>query len=149
MYHYNSEFIWALKHFKIIVHETQNFTGWFRNSTKLTNDSKSGTYRSRKSGKIPCVLLGRYLLLVPLTHWDLVRHKDLCVTNLTIIVADNGLSPGRRQNIIWTYAKILLTGPLGTEFSEVLVKIGSFSFKEMHLKMSSGNWRPFVSASMN
>ena len=29
-------------------------------------------------------------------------------SNLNIIVSDNGLSPGRRQAIIWTHAGILL-----------------------------------------
>ena len=35
-----------------------------------------------------------------LTHWGRVTHK--CVGKLTIIGSDNGLSPGRRQAIIWT-----------------------------------------------
>ena len=67
----------------------------------------------------------------------------ICVDNLTIIGSDNGLSPRRRQAIIWTNAGILLTEPLGTNFSELLIEIITFSFKKMHLKMSSGNWRPF------
>ena len=33
--------------------------------------------------------------------------------------SDNGLSPDRRQVIIWTNAGILLIGPLGTNFSEM------------------------------
>ena len=33
---------------------------------------------------------------------------------LSIIDSDNGLSPGRRQAIIWTNAGILLIEPLGT-----------------------------------
>ena len=33
-----------------------------------------------------------------LTHWGRVTH--ICVSNLTIIGSDNGLSPGRRQAII-------------------------------------------------
>ena len=37
-----------------------------------------------------------------LTHWGRVRH--ICVGNPTIIGSDNGLSPGRRQAIIWTNA---------------------------------------------
>ena len=65
-----------------------------------------------------------------------------------IIGSDNGLSPYGHQAIIWTNAGILLIGPLGTSFSEILIKIHAFSFKKMHLKMSSGKWRPFVSASM-
>ena len=65
------------------------------------------------------------------------------VSKLTIIGSDNGLAPGRRQTIIWTNDGILLTGPLGTNFSEILIGIQTFSFKKMHLKMSSAKWRPF------
>ena len=50
---------------------------------------------------------------------------------------DNGLSPGRRQAIIWTNAVILLIGPLATNFSEILIEIYTFSFKKPHLKTSS------------
>ena len=67
----------------------------------------------------------------------------ICVVKLTIIGSDNGLSPGRRQAIIWTNAGILLIGPLGTNFNEILIGIQTFSFKKMHLKMSSAKWRPF------
>ena len=61
----------------------------------------------------------------------------------TTIGSDNDLSPSRRQAIIWTTAGILLIGPLGTNLSEILSEIHTFSLKEMHLKMSSGKWRPF------
>ena len=67
----------------------------------------------------------------------------ICVGNLTIIGPDNGLSPGRRQAIIWTNAEILLIGLWATNFSEILISIQAFSFKKMHLKMSSAKWRPF------
>ena len=76
-----------------------------------------------------------------LTHWGRVTH--LCVSNQTIIGPDNGLSPGRRQAIIWTNYESLLIGPLGTNFSEILIQIHTFSFKKMHFKLSSGKWRPF------
>ena len=76
-----------------------------------------------------------------LTHWGRVTH--ICVSKLTIIGSDNGLSPGRRQAIIWTNAGILLIRTLGTNFSEILSAIHAFSFKKMHLKMSSAKWRPF------
>ena len=75
------------------------------------------------------------------THWGRVTH--ICVVKLTIIGSDNGLSPGRRQAIIWTNAGILLIGLLSTNFSEILIGIQTFSFKKMHLKMSSAKWRPF------
>ena len=67
----------------------------------------------------------------------------ICVGKLTNIGSDNGLSPGRRQAIIWTNAGISLIGPLGTNFSEILIGIQTFSFKKMHLEMSSAKWRPF------
>ena len=85
--------------------------------------------------------------LIQLTHWGRATH--ICVGKLTIIGSDNGLSPGRRQAIIWTIAGILLIGPLWTNYSEILIGIQSSSFKKMHLKMSSAKWRPFVSASMS
>ena len=76
-----------------------------------------------------------------LTHWGRVTH--ICVVKLTIIHSDNGLSPGRRQAIIWTNAGIVLIGPLVKNFSEIVIGIQTFSFKKMHLKMSSAKWRPF------
>ena len=54
---------------------------------------------------------------------------QIFVSNLTIIRSDNGLSPGRRQAIIWTNAGILLIGPLGTNFSEIMIDIHTFPFK--------------------
>ena len=56
-----------------------------------------------------------------LTHWG--RMTYICVSKQTIIGSDNGLSPGRRQAIIWTNAGILLMGTLGTNFSEILILI--------------------------
>ena len=81
------------------------------------------------------------MVIITLTHWGRVTH--ICVGELTIICSDNGLSPGRRQAIIWTNAGILLIVPLGTNFSEISIGIQTFSFKKLHLKMSSAKWRPF------
>ena len=67
----------------------------------------------------------------------------ICVSIPSIIGSDNGLSPGRHQAIIWTNAGIWLIGPLGTNFSEILIEIYIFSFKKSHLKLSLGNWRQF------
>ena len=75
-----------------------------------------------------------------LTLSDWVTH--ICISKITTVGSDNGLAPGRRQTIIWTNDGILLIGPLGTNFSEFLIGIQTFSFKKMHLKMSS-KWRPF------
>ena len=76
-----------------------------------------------------------------LTHWGRVTH--ICVGKLTIIGSDNGLSPDRHQAIIWTNDGILLIGPVGTNFSEILIEILTFSFKKMRLKVSSVKRRPF------
>ena len=78
---------------------------------------------------------------IHLTHWGWVTH--ICVSELTVIGSDNGLSPGRRQAIIWTNAGILLIRTIGTNFSEILGKIHSFSFSKMYLKMASAKWRLF------
>ena len=67
----------------------------------------------------------------------------ICNSKLTIIGSDNGLSSDRRHAIFLTNAGILLFGPLGTNISETLIEIHTFLFKKMHLKMSSGKWRPF------
>ena len=53
------------------------------------------------------------------------------------IGSDNGLSPGRRQPIIWTSAGLLAIGLLETNFSEIWIGILPFSFKKIHLYMSS------------
>ena len=77
----------------------------------------------------------------------------ICIGNLTIIGSDNGLSPGQRQANIWTNDGIPLIVPWGTNFSEILIEIHTFSFKKMHLKMSSGklmaslSWPQCVNAS--
>ena len=76
-----------------------------------------------------------------LSHWGRVTH--ICVSKLNITGSDNGLSPGRRQAIIWTSAGILLIAPLGTNFSEIAIGIQTFSFTKRHLKMASAKWRPF------
>ena len=84
---------------------------------------------------------GQLLPQADLTIWGRVTH--ICVSKLTIIGSDNGLLPSRRQAIIWTNAWILLIRPSGTNFSEILNEIDVFSFKKMHLKMSSAKCRPF------
>ena len=76
-----------------------------------------------------------------LTHWGRVTH--ICVSKLIIIGSDNGLSPGRRQAIIWTNDGILLIRTFRTHFSEIVSEIHTSSFKKLHFKMSSGKWRPY------
>ena len=68
-----------------------------------------------------------------LTHWGQVMHT--WVSKLTIIGSDNGLALARHQAIIWTIAGILLFGPVGTNFSEILLEIYTFLFKKMYSEM--------------
>ena len=88
---------------------------------------------------IGCLMIYSYNGLLCLkfciTHWGRMTH--ICVGKLTIIGSDNGLSPGRRQAIIWKNAGILLIGTLITNFSEISIEIQTFSLKKMRLKMSS------------
>ena len=108
-------------------------------------------YRTKYTRKNRTYFCGFHFLLwikVPLIQhepFNSLRPSDayIGVSNLTIISSDNGLSPGRRQAIIWTDAGILLIGPSRTNFSEILIGIQTFSFKKMHLKMSSAKCRPF------
>ena len=87
------------------------------------------------------------LILTPFMHARPLAHSGrvtrICVGNLIILGTDNGLSPDRRQAIIWTNAGRLLIGPLGTNFSEILIETYTFSFKKIHLKMLSAKWRLF------
>ena len=101
-----------------LKYRIEYFVGWPYESEYVTNTSW------------PCKL----------THWGRVTH--ICVRKLNSIDSDNGRSPGRRQAIIWTNAGILLIRTIGTNFSGILSEIHTFSFKKMHLKMSSGKWRP-------
>ena len=78
-----------------------------------------------------------------LTHCRRVMH--ICVSEIIIIGSHNGLSTGQSQAIIWTNAGILLNGPLGINFSGILLRVNIFSFKKMHLNLSSAKCRLFSS----
>ena len=63
----------------------------------------------------------------PMLGWMFVNKVFLSVNS----------SPGRRQAIIWTNAGILLIGPLGTNFSEIFIKIKIFSLTNFYLQVLS------------
>ena len=86
------------------------------------------------------------ILTISHSHFSLIHWgwpMRICISKLTIIGSDDCLSPGRCQAVIWTNAGILWIGPLGTNLSEILIEILTFSFKKMHLKISSVKWRRF------
>ena len=71
-----------------------------------------------------------------LTHWGRVTHR--CISKLNTIDSDNGLSPGRRQAIIWTNAGTLLIGPLGKNpLENVVVKLTAILSRPQCVKSAS------------
>ena len=64
-----------------------------------------------------------------------------------MIGSDNGLSPGRREAIIWTTAVMLSIGSLETNLSAILIDIHTFSLKKYIWKCRLQNVS-LVSASM-
>ena len=69
------------------------------------------------------------LKYITLPQWGRVTH--IFVSKLTIIGSDNGLSSGWHQAIIWINDGIMSIGPLGTNLSEIFIKIDAFSFKKI------------------
>ena len=61
----------------------------------------------------------------------------ICISKLIIIGSDNGLSPSRRQVIIWTSEGMLLIWQFDTKFNELLMEMDVFSFERMQLNMAS------------
>ena len=62
--------------------------------------------------------------------------------NWVSIDSGTGLSLVQHQTITQTYADLLSIGPLGKNFSEILIRIQNFSFMKMHLKISSAKRQP-------
>ena len=60
------------------------------------------------------------------------------------IGSDNGLLPIVYQTIVLTNAGLLSIGPLGTNFSEILIKIQNFSFTKRIWKYCPWNGSHFV-----
>ena len=91
----------------------------------------------------------------PLSEPMLVRlPMHICVTrpqwvnlyasvNWVIIISENGLSPVQHQAIVSTSTDVLSIGPLGTNFSEIQIKVQQFSYKTRNLKMSSAKHGQF------
>ena len=101
-----------------------------------------GTFDTRMFSNVKLFIRGTFAAFCPLRP-----TIHIYVSKLTITGSDYGLSPGRRQDIIWTNAGILLIGSLGTNFCEILCEINPLFFTKMkmHFKMSSAKWRPFLS----
>ena len=73
-----------------------------------------------------CVCARMYAVygLFDLTRWGRLTHMSQYTNHHWFRY--HGLSPGRRQAIIWTNAGILLVGPLGTNSSIIFVQENGF-----------------------
>ena len=76
------------------------------------------------------------------------RRKYASVNRISI-GSDNGLSQIRRQAIIWTDAGLSSIGPLGTKFSENLIKIQFFHLQKCIRKNSLRNGGHFVQGELS
>ena len=110
-----------------ILHEWNTETPHFQSKRVLVPELLTCSREDRLPNRL--IQITRIDRTLPiLTHWGRVTH--ICVGNLPIIGSDNGWSPCRRQDIIWTNAGLLLIVPLGTNFSEILFEILTFSLKK-------------------
>ena len=91
--------------------------------------------------------------MIPL-HWNKNNRDELKLissqcriyasVNRVSIGWDNGLSSIRHQAIISTNADLLSIGPMGTNFSDILIKIHNFSLKKCTWKFRLRNADHFV-----
>ena len=91
-----------------------------------------------------------FFMLTGTSYWtqNLIIKTHLppiaaCVSKWISIDSGNGLSPAQCQAITWTNAALLSIWPLGTNFSVIRIKIQTFSFIKMYLKVSSAKRQPF------
>ena len=68
------------------------------------------------------------------------RVTHICVSKLTIIGSNNGMSLGRCQAIIWTNAGILLIRTSGTNYSKILRWVWPNSFSTTASTSTQPRW---------
>ena len=71
-----------------------------------------------------------------------LTHRGRVSQYMPFMVQIMGLSPARRQPIIWTIDGLLSISLQATYFQEILFGIQEFRFKKMHFKMSSAKRQP-------
>ena len=90
---------------------------------------------------IPLMLFPTLLTqFVYLNYLPLVPHLRM---NRDSVGSDNHSSPIRRRAIIWNNARLLSVCFLGANFSEILIKSRTFSFRKIRSNMLFAKWRPF------
>ena len=133
-----------------IIRNGHNDNKWNFLYKELTHSCEMKALRLSNSGPwnpLLCSSIVHWFILYSfllVMYFNTLRPSDICVSKWAIFGSDNCLLPDTRQTIIWTNAGILLIGPLGTNFSEILIEIVIFPF----IKMSSAKWRCIIAASM-
>ena len=108
---------------------------FFSNKFFLNDSHQCSYHNDLKIG----LFVGYFLM-----GWVLIRAGVYCPHLWAQLVgSDNALSPGQCQAIIWTSDGIFSIWTLGTNFSEILREIQTFSLRKVHLKMSSVKCCPF------
>ena len=87
-------------------------------------------------------LINHFILTKKPFKTDVNSLGHICLSKLNIIGSDNGLSPGQRQAIIWTNARILSIRPLATNFNEFLNGIQENVLENVVCEMASILSRP-------
>ena len=85
------------------------------------------------------------------TQMYLTHLPQYCIyasVNGVCIGSGNGLSSVKSQAITWTNAKLLSMGPLGTNFSEILIKHKTFPSRNFLWKCLLRNGGQFVQREM-
>ena len=120
----------------------ENSSGLYSQIAKINIDWTPGTYALLGLDELTQVK-NFYMpaAYTPLTHLPLVLH--ICVSKLGQHWFRYVFLPVRCQAIIWTNAGLLSIEPLGTNFSEILIKIQNSSFMKMYRKTSFAKWRTF------
>ena len=125
------------------ITDLQSFRGWhFSHKLFQIGDKIRGT-------KLPTVITKLTFLHSDwgrvTTQWWRSWPLHICVSKLTSIGSDNGLSPDRRQAIIWTNAGILLIGPLHGSRLQWNLNRNLYRFIQENAALENivWNWRPF------
>ena len=95
------------------------------------------------SAKWPQYCLGLNVLNINVNEATFSHHRNIISTPESVLFHRYWTWARRRQVIIWTNPGILLIRTLGINFSEIIIKIHTFSFMKMHLKVPSAKWRHY------
>ena len=121
----------------VLSSQTNSLT--FSNKNIYTDDWRNKPFCTaiRKS-----VSLHLHLNWMALTHCNLVTPYG--VKNLGNFGPDSALSLIRYRVITWNNRDILLIGPIGTNCSDIPIKLPTLSFKKMHFKRSAAKYQPYL-----